>query len=77
MLRNKINFKHDIKNFFLSPFASAEHFYRWNRDVVYADDDVLISGGATEVRYFLGTEIELNKKQRFVIGFGFKDVHMN
>jgi len=77
VLRNKITFKQDIKNFFLSPFASAEHFYRWNRDVVYADDEVLISGGTTALRYFVGTEIELNKKQRFVIGFGFKDVYMN
>lgn len=77
ILRNKITFKQDIKNFFLSPFASAEHFYRWNRDVVYADDEVIISGGTTALRYFVGTEVEINKNQRFVIGFGFKDVFMN
>ena len=76
VLRNKITFKQDIKNFFLSPFASAEHFYRWNRDVVYTNDEVIISSGTTAVRYFVGTEVEINKNQRFVIGFGFKDVFM-
>jgi hypothetical protein len=76
VLRNKITFKQDIKNFILSPFASAEHFYRWNRDVVYTDDEVIISGGTTTLRYFVGTEVEINKNQRFVLGFGFRDVFM-
>jgi hypothetical protein len=76
VLRNKITFRQDIKNFILSPFASAEHFYRWNRDVVYTDDEVIISGGTTTLRYFVGTEVEINKNQRFVLGFGFRDVFM-
>ena len=76
VLRNKITFRQDIKNFMLSPFGSVEHFYRWNRDVVYTDDEVIISGGTTAVRYFVGTEVELTKKQRLVIGFGFRDVFM-
>jgi hypothetical protein len=76
VLRNKITFRQDIKNFILSPFGSVEHFYRWNRDVVYTDDEVIISGGTTAVRYFVGTEVELTKKQRLVIGFGFRDVFM-
>lgn len=76
VLRNKIIFKHDIKDFFLSPFVSAEHFYRWNRDVVYSDDGVIISGGTAALRYFVGTEVEINKNQRFLIGLGFKDVFM-
>lgn len=76
VLRNKITFRQDIKNFMLSPFGSVEHFYRWNRDVVYTDDEVVISGGTTAVRYFVGTEVELTKKQRLVIGFGFRDVFM-
>jgi hypothetical protein len=76
VLRNKIMFKHDIKDFFLSPFVSAEHFYRWNRDVVYSDDGVIISGGTAALRYFVGTEVEINKNQRFLIGLGFKDVFM-
>ena len=76
VLRNKITFKQDIKNFILSPFGSVEHFYRRNRDVVYTDDEVIISGGTTALRYFVGTEVEINKNQRFVLGFGFRDVFM-
>lgn len=75
VLRNKITLKYDIKNFILSPFASAEHFYRWNRDVIYADDEVLISAGTSAVRYFMGAEVEINKKQRLVLGLGLRDFY--
>jgi hypothetical protein len=73
MLRNKILFKHDVKDFPLSPFVSVEHFYRWNRDIVYADDEIIISGGTNAWRYFIGTDIEISKKQRLMISLGLRD----
>ena len=73
MLRNKILFKHDVKDFPLSPFISVEHFYRWNRDIVYADDEIIISGGTNAWRYFIGTDIEISKKQRLMLSLGFRD----
>jgi hypothetical protein len=73
MLRNKILFKHDVKDFPLSPFVSVEHFYRWNRDIVYADDEIIISGGTNAMRYFIGTDVEISKKQRLMISLGLRD----
>ncbi|MFY7667804.1 MAG: hypothetical protein ACOVQG_03620 [Crocinitomicaceae bacterium] len=73
MLRNRILFKQDIKDFPLSPFLSVEHFYRWNRDIVYADDEIIISGGTNAMRYFIGTDVEISKKQRLMISLGLRD----
>jgi len=73
ILRNKVTFKHDIKDFFLSPFISMEHFYGWNRDIIYTEDDVIISSGTNAIRYFLGTDIEINKIQKISASFGFRE----
>jgi hypothetical protein len=70
--RNKINLGYDIKNFPLGPIISAEHFYRWNADVVYTPTEVLISGATIQWRYFVGTEIELPKKQSIKIQIGLR-----
>jgi len=73
ILRNRILFKHDIKDFFLSPFISAEHFYSWNRDIVYTDEEVIITAGTSSWRYFVGTDFEINKKQRLTLALGLRD----
>jgi hypothetical protein len=70
--RNKISLGYDIKNFPLSPFTSVEHFYQWNATVVYTPTEVLISGATAQWRYFVGTEIELPKKQSIKIQFGLR-----
>ncbi len=44
-------------------------------DSLYAIE-VMISGVTTTLRYFVGTEVEINKNQRFVLSFGFKNVFM-
>lgn len=77
ILRNKLSIKHDIKDFFISPFLSLEHFYKWNRDIIYSEDDIIIAGGTSALRYFLGTEFEITKNQKVVFAFGLKDPVLN
>jgi len=70
--RNKINLGYDVKDFPITPIMSVEHFYRWNADVVYTPTEVLISGATVQWRYFVGTEIELPKKQSVKIQVGLR-----
>lgn len=70
--RNKINLGYDVKNFPLSPFASAEHFYQWNANVVYTPTEVITSGATVQWRYFVGMEIELPKKNSIKIQVGLR-----
>jgi hypothetical protein len=72
MLRNRIQWKYDVKNSIFTPVFSAEHFYRWNKDLVYTLTDVMIIPGTVQFRYFVGTEIELNNKQSFQIIYGLR-----
>ncbi len=77
ILRNRLTFKHDIKDFFLSPFVSIEHFYRWNRDIIYREDEIIIAGGTSALRYFLGTEFEITKNKKVVFAFGLREPILN
>ena len=70
--RNKMSLGYDLKNFPLSPMISAEHFYRWNANVVYTPTEVLVSGATVQWRYFIGTELELQKKQSVKIQVGLR-----
>lgn len=71
--RNKLSMSYDIKNFPLSPQISAEHFYRWNANIVYTPTDVIVSGATVQWRYFIGTQIELPKDQSIKLQLGFRD----
>jgi len=71
--RNKLSLSYDIKNFPLSPQISAEHFYRWNANIVYTPTDVIVSGATVQWRYFIGTQIELPKDQSIKLQLGFRD----
>lgn len=77
MLRNKIGIKYDIKNFPLTPFVNAEHYYNWKRDIAYTIDDILITGGTDAFRYFVGFDIELPKAQVIQISLGKKNLFLN
>jgi len=77
VLRNKLGIKYDIKNFPLSPFVNAEHYYNWKRDITYTIDEVLITGGTTAFRYFIGFDIELPKAQIIQISLGKKNLFLN
>ncbi|MFM7661597.1 MAG: DUF2490 domain-containing protein, partial [Bacteroidota bacterium] len=76
ILRNRLMVKHDIKDFFLSPFFSLEHFYKWNRDIIYSDDEIIILGGTNAIRYFIGTDVEINKTQKISASFGFRELFL-
>jgi hypothetical protein len=71
--RNKLSLSYDIKNFPLSPQISAEHFYRWNANIVYTPTDVIVSGATVQWRYFIGTQIELPKDQSIKLQLGVRD----
>ena len=71
--RNKLSLSYDIKKFPLSPQISAEHFYRWNANVIYTPTAVLVSGATVQWRYFIGTQIELPKDQSLKLQVGFRD----
>ncbi|MEN9700517.1 MAG: hypothetical protein RLZZ301_1715 [Bacteroidota bacterium] len=70
--RNKLALQYDIKNFPLSPCISAEHFYRWNADVVYTPTAVTVSGATVQWRYFAGFDIELGKHHALKLQYGFR-----
>jgi hypothetical protein len=71
--RNKLSLSYDIKNFPLSPQISAEHFYRWNANIVYTPTEVLVSGATVQWRYFVGADIELPKKQSLKFQVGLRE----
>jgi hypothetical protein len=70
--RNKISLSYDVKDFPLTPIISAEHFYRWNANVVYTPTEVIVSGATVQWRYFTGVEIELPKKQSIKVQIGLR-----
>lgn len=70
--RNKLSMSYDIKNFPLSPCFSAEHFYRWNANVVYTPTEVLISGATVQWRYFVGAYVELPKQHALKLQVGLR-----
>ncbi len=70
--RNKLSLSYDIKNFPLTPFLSAEHFYRWNANVVYTPTEVLISGATVQWRYFIGATIKLPKQHALKLQVGLR-----
>lgn len=72
MLRNRIQWKYDVKNSIFTPVISAEHFYRWNKDVIYTASDVLTIPGTVQFRYFIGTELELKHKQSLQFMYGLR-----
>jgi hypothetical protein len=77
ILRNKFQIKYDIKNFKLSPYASTELFYSWNRDIIYGSSAISIERGMNSFRHFIGFEVELSKRQSLDLGFGFREQYLD
>jgi hypothetical protein len=71
--RNKLSLSYDIKKSPFTPTLSAEHFYRWNANVVYTPTEVLVSGATVQWRYFVGTQIDLPKKQSLKLQVGLRE----
>lgn len=76
ILRNKFQIKYDIKNFKLTPYASTELFYSWNRDVIYGLNSISIQSGMNSFRHFIGFELELSKRQSLDVGFGMREQYL-
>jgi hypothetical protein len=70
--RNKLSLSYDIKKSPFTPTLSAEHFYRWNANVEYTPTEVLVSGATVQWRYFVGTQIDLPKKQSLKLQVGLR-----
>jgi hypothetical protein len=71
--RNKLSLSYDIKKSPFTPVFSAEHFYRWNANVVYTPTEVLVTGATVQWRYFIGIQIELPKKQSLKLQVGLRE----
>lgn len=71
--RNKLSLSYDIKKSPFTPTLSAEHFYRWNANVVYTPTEVLVTGATVQWRYFIGTQIDLPKKQSLKLQVGLRE----
>jgi hypothetical protein len=71
--RNKLSLSYDIKKSPFTPVFSAEHFYRWNANVVYTPTEVLVTGATVQWRFFIGTQIELPKKQSLKLQVGLRE----
>jgi hypothetical protein len=70
--RNKLSLSYDIKKSPFTPTLSAEHFYRWNANVVYTPTEVLISGATVQWRYFVGATVELPKQHALKLQVGLR-----
>ena len=71
--RNKLSLSYNLKRSPFTPAMSAEHFYRWNANVVYTPTEVLIAGATVQWRYFIGTVIDLPKKQELKFQVGLRN----
>jgi hypothetical protein len=70
--RNKLSLSYDIKKSPFTPTLSAEHFYRWNANVVYTPTEVLINGATVQWRYFVGATVELPKQHALKLQVGLR-----
>lgn len=75
--KTELGIKYDIQDFPLSPYFSFNHYYNWKRDIIYTEDEVIISSGTQAFRYFLGFDIELPKEQIIQICIGKRDNYLS
>jgi hypothetical protein len=71
--RNKMTLKPKLKSKLIKPYISVESFYRSNQYVFAADDEIMTVGMMNEIRYEIGTDIDLNKYNTFTVGLIFRD----
>ena len=71
--RNKLSLSYDIKKSPFTPTLSAEHFYRWNATTLITPTGTTTTGATVQWRYFIGTQIELPKKQSLKLQVGLRE----
>jgi hypothetical protein len=71
--RNKLTLKPQFKSKIIKPFLSAESFYRSNQYYFLLGDQFVTEGLMNEMRYSIGTDLEINKSNTFTIGLLLRD----
>lgn len=70
--RNKLSLSYDVKKSPFTPTFSVEHFYRWNANTNNLPTGTLLNGATVQWRYFIGTQIDLPKKQNLKLLLGLR-----
>jgi hypothetical protein len=71
--RNRITVKAKIKNNLIKPYFSIESLYRKNQFNYLMDNEFVTEGMVNEIRYMLGTELNLNKRNTMDVGLMLRD----
>jgi hypothetical protein len=71
--RNKVTLKPKLKSKLIKPYLSLESFYRSNQYVFAMDDELMTVGMMNEIRYEIGTDIDINKFNTFTLGLMYRD----
>jgi hypothetical protein len=75
--RNRITVKAKIKNNLIKPYFSVESLYRKNQFHYLWDNEFVTEGMVNEIRYMLGTELNLNKRNTMDVGLMLRDYQTN
>ena len=75
--RNRITVKAKIKNNLIKPYFSIESLYRKNQFHYLIDNEFVTEGMVNEIRYMLGTELNLNKRNTMDVGLMLRDYQTN
>lgn len=70
VLRGKLFWGYDIKNFPITPKLYVEHFYCWNENITFTQTETIIEPGNRTFRYMGGFEYEFNKHTQLVFILG-------
>jgi hypothetical protein len=71
--RNKLTIKPNLKSKIFKPYVSAESFYRFNQYYYLVGNTFVTQGLMNEMRYEVGTQIDLNKKNSLEVGLMLRD----
>ena len=71
--RNKLTLKPQLKSKMIKPYLSGELFYRSNQYYFLSGDDFVTEGLMNEMRYTIGTELELNSSNTINLGLMLRD----
>ena len=71
--RNKLTLRPQFKSKIIKPFLSSESFYRSNQYYFLSGDEFITEGLMNEMRYSIGTDLEINNSNTFTIGLLLRD----
>lgn len=71
--RNKLTLKPQINSKIVKPFVNVELFYRPNHYYFLVGDEFITEGLMNEIRYAIGTDLDINKANQLTIGLMLRD----